>query len=458
MEMLVARSSIEAIQWPAIPARRGAALLAMQFQLERSQWWPPDTIRRHQFRQLDVLLRHAFATVPFYRRRLHEAGIDPAAGITDEDWARIPVLSRRDIQEAGKDLHSRRLPPRHGKAHTLQTSGSTGMPLTALGTQLTQFFWLCFTLRDQLWQRFDLTKKLAAIRYSGRGAGKYPDGLSMANWGPSTAPAYPSGPAVFLSIDTPVPQQVEWLQRQDPEYLITFPSNLEAIIAYCRDQRIALPKLRAVETLAEVLYPETREACREVWGVRVADIYSAQETGYIALQCPDHEHYHVQSENGLVEVVDEDGGACGPGETGRVVVTPLHNFAMPLIRYDVGDYAVVGEPCPCGRGLPVLKRILGRVRNMLTFPSGEQRWPIFNLYKFGDVAPVRQVQVVQKGLDELEVRLVVKAEMGEQDEERLRDVMRAGIGGAFRITFTYHDHIPRSKGGKFEEFRSELVT
>jgi phenylacetate-CoA ligase len=102
----------------------------------------------------------------------------------------------------------------------------------------------------------------------------------------------------------------------------------------------------------------------------MVDMYTCQEAGYLALQCPDHPHYHVQSENVLLEVVDDQGLPCAPGEVGRVLVTSLNNFATPLIRYEIGDYAEVGAACSCGRGLPVLKRIMGRYRNLLTLPDG----------------------------------------------------------------------------------------
>src|SRR3546814_12850457 len=89
-------------------------------------------------------------------------------------------------------------------------------------------------------------------------------------------------------------------------------------------------------------------------------LYSTHEFGYLAFQCPQHDHYHVQAEAALVEVLNEAGKPCRPGEIGQVVTTPLLNFAMPMISYAVGDLAEVGPPCPGGRGLQVRKRILGR--------------------------------------------------------------------------------------------------
>jgi phenylacetate-CoA ligase len=450
------KSNVEGIVWPGIADTRGAAMLAMQFQLEQSQWWPPEEIRRRQMEQLWVVLRHAVQTVPYYKKSFAEAGLDISGGLSEAAWSRVPLITRRDIQGAGNSLLSTAVPKSHGRVHSLSTSGSTGMPVTTSGTEVTQFFWLSITLRDQLWQRLDFRKKLVAIRYSRDGRGAYPDGAPGASWGAATDLVTMTGPSAFLSISTPVAQQVEWLQRENPDYFITYPSNLMALLTFCRDRNIKIPNLRLVETLSEILHPEVRQACRDIWGVRIADMYSSQEVGYITLQCPEHEHYHVQAENLLVEILDDEGRPCAPGETGRVVLTPLHNFAMPLIRYSVGDFAVVGEKCSCGRGLPVINRVLGRVRNMLTLPSGAQLWPYFGGDKFAKVAPVRQYQIVQKTLTELEVRIVPERPLTADDENRIRGVIADQVGQGFQVQFTYHEAIARSKGGKFEDFRSDL--
>lgn len=458
MDFTIFKSATEGIAWPAIPETRGLGLMAMQFQLERTERWPQQRLRALQFHQLGHLLRHAAKTVPYYRRRFAEAGFDPQEALNEATWPRVPFLSRRDIQQAGDTLFSESVPKSHGTVHTLSTSGSTGMPVTIRGTQVTQFFWLNFTLRDQLWQGFDTTKTLVAIRHSRSGRGLYPDGLRSQGWGAATDPIFRTGPSAFLAITTPVHEQVEWLQRQNPDYLITYPSNLMALLTHCREKNIRFPKLRAVETLSEILHPEVRKACREVWGIKIVDMYSSQEVGYIALQCPDYEHYHIQSENVLVEVLDENDRPCKPGQTGRVVLSTLHNYAMPLIRYVVGDYAVMGGDCLCGRGLPVLTRILGRVRNMLTLPNGSQLWPYFGGDKFAKVAPVSQYQIVQKSVTDLEVRVVPTRPLTADDEAKIRDVITAEVGPGFAVAFSYHEAIARSKGGKFEDFRSELAT
>ncbi len=176
----------------------------------------------------------------------------------------------------------------------------------------------------------------------------------------------------------------------------------------------------------------------------------------MALQCPENDHYHVQCENVLLEVLDEKGVPCKPGETGRVVVTAMHNFATPLIRYSIGDYAMVGEACSCGRTLPVLRRIMGRVRNMMTLPSGGKVWPYFGANKLGDVAPLKQYQLVQKSLTELELRVVPERPLTSDDEAKMRTVIFESLGESFQLNFSYLDAIPCGPGGKYEDFRSEV--
>ena len=212
--------------------------------------------------------------------------------------------------------------------------------------------------------------------------------------------------------------------------------------------------------MSEVLDPELRIACQRVWGLRIVDIYSAEEVGIVALQCPEHPHYHVQAESLLVEVVDGGGRPCPADGSGRVVVTDLHNFAKPLIRYDIGDFAEVGEPCPCGRGLPVIKSVHGRVRNMLTLPSGEKLWASSHLVfvdTLGKLIPsLRQGQLIQQTLHEIEVRLAVSRPVTAEEETRVREALGKALSNAFAFRFVYFDELPRPRSGKLQAILSDL--
>ncbi len=455
MTPLIPKSAVTGVTWPALPGDWGSVQLALIYQLEQSQWWPPQALLDNQFRQLRPLLRHAAETVPFYGERLRDAGLDPGKPLTAETWIRLPVLTRREVQGSFDALQSQRIPKAHGALYEVFTSGSTGMPVRVVKTALAQFFWRTFTLRSYLWHGYDLGGTLAAIRPTKEADAAYPDGQASETWGISLDGAFATGASALLDIGSKIHEQVDWLQRQDPDYLITYPSNLGALTKFCRDRDIRLPRLRCVQTVSELLYPEVREACREVWGVPVTDTYSTEEVGYIGVQCPESDHLHVLAEGALVEVVDERGAPCAPGKVGQVVVTPLHNFAMPLIRYAVGDLAEAGSPCACGRGLPVLARVLGRLRSMVRLPNGELHYANFqDLLKGFD--QINQFQIVRVAEQALEMKLVAARELEAGEAEALAARVRERFKYSFAVAFSYHDEIERSAGGKFEDYRSDF--
>jgi len=429
----------------------------MQYQLEQSQWWKPEEIQTQQFRQLEHVIDHAYQTVPYYQDSFKSAGFLPGKCSLREAWSQLPILKREEIQQAGDALVSDSIPEQHGKTFTIWTSGSTGRPINVMGTGLTRHFWQAFTLREQLWHDRDLSKRLAVIRYYADDKAPAPDGVSTQVWGPATGQVYDTGPCEILSLASTIEEQVTWLCKHDPEYLLTFPSNLQALVTYFIEHGMTLSKLRGVSTLSEALGPNLRDTVRKAWDVELQDMYSIQEAGYLALQCPQHEHYHVQAENVLLEILNDKGQECKPGEVGRVVITTLHNFATPLVRYEVGDYAEVGAPCPCGRGLPVINKILGRFRNMIVLPSGEQFWPVLGYKQIEDIIDVRQFQAIQHSSEQIEMKLVVNGEVSEAQEQQLIAVIQKSLGYTFQIRFTYVNEIPRSKSGKYEEFISHTV-
>jgi len=441
---------------PLCPARPGD--LAFQRQLQDSQWWPAERILDHQLGLAQRLLVHAYRTVPFQRARIEAAGIDPDIALTIEAWRRLPPLRRRDLQEAGSALVSSHIPKAHGAIVANSSSGSTGTPVTVRGTAFDASVFKCVNLRHFLWHPHDFTGRLVSIRRIKSEKADYPNGVTYARWGDTATFPFRTGPAFALSIRASISEQAEWLVRQDPDYLLTYPSNARELAWHCARRGIALPHLEHVAMMGEVVGEEVREAVREAWGAPVVDTYSAQEVGMIADQCPSSERYHVQAETMLVEVIDGAGRACELGQRGRVLVTPLFNYATPLLRYELGDHAEVGAPCACGRGLPVLTKILGRERNaLLVAPNGERYWPAFGSRGFTAIAPIVQHQFVQKDAEWIEGKLVTERPLTKDEEAALADHVQSRLPWPFRISFAYVDEIPRNAGGKFENFVSELA-
>lgn len=452
--MNIPRSTVASIIWPAIPNTRAAALLALLEQFSRSERTSPEALLTQQFRQLDALAAHAYEHAAFWRERLAGAGYRPG-GTLRAIWPALPVLERAELQVQGAAVRCAVIPQGHGGAGEVATSGSTGMPVRVRKSELTTLFWEAVTLRDHLWHGRDFSQVLAGIRWFPDGGALPPDGESWPDWGAPVSTVYASGPAHGLAITATVAQQAAWLARVQPAYLVIFPSLLPDLIRECARQGVRLAALKEVRTVGESVDDAARALCRDAWKVPVHDLYSAQEVGYMTVQCEAGSH-HIQAETVHLEVLNEAGGACAPGETGRIVVTPLHNFATPLFRYAVGDYAEVGAACACGRTLPVLQRILGRARNMLTLPGGGRLWPRLAEMRYHEVLPVRQFQLVQTALDALELRLVADRKGTPEEEARLRQLIGERLGYPFALTVTYLDAIPRSPSGKFEDFRSEL--
>ena len=439
-------SMIEGISWPAIPPPKSAGLLAMQYQLEHSQWLPAAELERHQFEQAALLLRHALATVPHYREKFRAFAMPAKLGA--DTWRSLPMLERSEINDHFERMKSTAVPPGHGNLRMYGSSGSTGRPLEVLGTDTTHFFWLSLSLRDHVWHGRDLTKKLAAIRTKvtvgkSPGWGEWSDGIV-------------SGPSSALNIQTDVDRQLDWLIAEDPEYLLTHPTNLLALVTRAAVRGVRPANLRETRTFGEMLQPGLRELVRQVWDAKLTDTYSAEETGYIALQCPETGHYHIQSENLLVEILNARGEPCQPGEVGEVVVTTLHNFAMPLIRYRILDHAEAGAPCPCGRGLPVLRRIAGRQRNMVVLPDGRTHWPSFPSEAWLAIAPVRQFQLTQHDAHTIEIKLVCPRPLSTQEEAGIRAMLTERFGYPFDFRFNYQDYIAPTPNGKFEDFISRV--
>ncbi|MES1183366.1 MAG: hypothetical protein ABUL60_06095 [Myxococcales bacterium] len=455
------RSGTAGVLWPAAPGRAGAELLAQLYQLEQTQYFPLPLLRTRQLQQFAQLAHHAAETSEFYAERFQALGLSPTGPWTWERFRALPLLSRRELLTRAPQIHSQRPPPSHGTWHELQTSGSTGEVVAVRRTAVNQLMWLALAMRDHLWHQRDFRGSLAVIR-----ANVPPQdddtapSAREAGWGPPVSLLHDSGPCFTRPLSTDVGVLAAWLVDKNPDYLLTYPTALSGLLDRFQATGRQPSKLREVRTIGETLSPELRARCQAVLGVPVVDGYSAQEVGAIALQCPQTGLYHVHAESLIVEVLNADGGDCAPGETGRVVVTDLHNFATPLIRYELRDYAEVGPAagCSCGRGLPTLTRVLGRQRNMVVLPNGQRYWPLVGLHHYREVGPILQYQLIQHDLEQVELRLVTAGPLDAGAEARLTAIVQQALGHPFRIRLSYFEgELPRSAGGKFEEFMCRVA-
>ena len=435
--------------WPPLALGDNAALAALLAQLEATQWLTPAELAAHQVRQLAVVCEHHKTHTPAFAARLRSARVSYVN--TLERLRQIEPLSRRDTQSLGEQFFARQVPRHHLPFGMAKTSGSTGEPVAVRKTAITRLFWSAFTIRDHWWNGRDFGLRMSAIRAN---ISEY---IDAKDWGAPVASLFSSGEAQGIPISTDIREQLRLLRRFRPEILIVYPNNLAAFATIWEKEGYDLTTLRHIKTIGETVSADLRKRIRALTGREIEDNYSSQEAGTIAIQCPASGLYHIMSEALIVEVLNERQQPCREGEIGRVVVSDLLNLATPLIRYDIGDFAEIGPACPCGRGLPTLKRILGRERNLVRLPDGSHNWPLVGFHEFDTVAPVRQYQFVQHAIDEIEFKVVTDHAITRDQEEGLIKIAQQALNYPFRIRIVQsRERLPARPNGKFEEFISKV--
>lgn len=449
--LILERGDLPSIAWPAVHGPRLAPLAALIHQIEETQWLSGQAIAKGQRAQLAIVAAHFQAQSPWFRKRLAIAGVTPETLGQPGGHERLPILSRREAQAEFAREPALTLPEGHGPLAKFSTSGSTGEPVIVWKTALSRLDWLALTMRYYRWGCEDFTGRLASIR-----ALKQSEGLHD-NWGAPAALFARTGPMLGIEITTDVEVQIEKLRAFAPDCLMIYPSTLDAITTALETSGKTLPSIKRLWTMGETLHDAARERASHFWGINPYDAYSSEEAGYIAVQCPEGDGYHTMDEMLIVEVVDADDKAVPQGVEGRVLVTDLRNHATPLIRYEIGDYAIRGGPCACGRGLGSLSRILGRERNMILNPDGTRHWPRTGFARYRDIAPILQYQMIQTARDRIELNLVSERPLTDDEETRLRNHILGVLKHPFAIEMRYHQgNLPRGPNGKFEEFVSRI--
>ncbi|TDI55170.1 MAG: phenylacetate--CoA ligase family protein [Alphaproteobacteria bacterium] len=416
--------------------------------LAQTERWGAESLVALQLRQAAELVRYAQRFSPFHKDRLAGVDLAPGAALTPDAFAAIPFLTREDVQNAKATLFSTQLPRGHGPAFDLHTTGSSGQPVHVKSTKYSSLFNMAVTMRGHRWFERDLAGINVTIKVISGSLGRT-ENKSWAAGG--------TGAGFTYSNRIPVAQLYDWLLADDPHYLQCHPSILLELIHRSRDMGAKPARLRDVRSMGEILEPGLRALCQREWGVPVRDNYSCEELATLALTCPEHDHLHIQAERVLLEILDDENCPCAPGEVGRVVVTGLINFATPLIRYELGDRAVAGAPCPCGRGLGVIERIIGRERLPVILPSGDRVFPVLDAEPLLLKGGVRQYQLVQTSTEEIDLKLVADPRLSEAEEADIAAHLQRNFGHPFRFNFIYVDEIPREASGKFQIFKSELI-
>jgi phenylacetate-CoA ligase len=420
--------------------------------LAKTEWLSPEKLRGYQTPLISKLLLHARQATDFYRYRF-DFDISSANEI-EKNWSAIPILTRAEAVAARERLASRFVPPEVGATHQGTTSGSTGLPFPYRRSDISGIASQALTERMWRWWGVDGQKSFARISFDRRRIAPPPDGATLSGW----HRAHPHARYYVLSTAADVEMQMRWLAVRKPAYFGAYSSLLKEIALACKrtGTRLGFELLFSFGTVVD---EETRELCRNVFAAEIVDTYGAEEAGHFAAQCRQCGEYHVSAEATYLEILRADGSQAKPGEFGRVVVTSFYNYAMPLIRYEIGDLAEAGSMhARCRRGLPSLRRILGRYRNLFRFHDGKVMSISAGQFKLREFLPLTQTQIVQLDFNRVEIRWVSDGSERPIDLTALTERVRTVLQRPVEVSIRKVDAIERSPSGKFEDCVSLVPT
>ncbi|MGI6415820.1 MAG: phenylacetate--CoA ligase family protein [Thermoguttaceae bacterium] len=420
-------------------------------ELERSQWLSRKAIEELQFERLRNLISYAFENCPYYAETWRALGLRPNDLIAPDSFARWPLVDREVIRTHRLNMRSTE-PDMHLIAKT--TGGSSGEPLH-------------FDLNE------DSNDRRAAASFRGYAwADAAPGTKQWYLWGAPPAGAQTRLQRLkehlyhqwlyrhhiansFSFSEQAVPVFLRHLDRCRPHVIVAYTTPLYEFARSLKERGDIPFSPRSIVVGAEKIHDFQRALIEEVFHAPVFETYGSREFMLMGAECDRHEGLHLAAENLLLEIVDDDGLPTPAGEEGNVVITDLFNYGMPFIRYVNGDRAVAGfTDCACGRGLPVLRRVVGRQLDVVTTPDGRRIPGEFFVYVLKDFASVRRFQVLQDRPGRIEIKLAVNDRWSAKDQSLLERQVRPQVGSAVELLLSEVDEIALTGVGKLQVVRN----
>lgn len=404
--------------------------------LEKIQWQRKERIETIQLVSLRALLSHAYQHVPYYNKVFRQLKMKPSEIGSVEDLKKLPVLKRTQVATMPTELRAQNFPT---NLLPYQTSGTTSTPVQFY-RDLNDYAWgTAAMLRGFRWAGFKLWSKKAMIWNFRRNE------LQDIRFKFFNLLARRLAISVFQFSQPTMGLISSALRSYDPQFIIGYSSALYLLAKYCLDKGLEMARPKAIFSTSSKLLPGQRRAVEEAFCCEVYDWYASREMLTIASECSHHSGLHVASDHVVLEFVKE-GEHVAPGEEGRILVTNLHNYAMPFIRYDIGD---VGKPsrdsCVCGRGLPLMESVEGRTYEIFVTSDGSFT-TLRDFDTFFEDIPVREFQVIQNSPDEIYVRVVKDIGYAQRHTAFIENNLK--WAGKAKIVVEIVDSIPFERSGK----------
>jgi phenylacetate-CoA ligase len=425
--------------------RHGLPSVYGRIAAEDAARYTPGEVYRRQDEALTRLIQHCRDTVPFYRDRIASAGVPEA---DPREYLRgLPLLTKADLRHDGAELVTS--VPRRG-INRVSSGGSTGEPVSLVQDQQHWDWSAAVQMLHTSWTGHRIGGSEVYVWGSERDLLTGTVGVRMAAVNALMRRSYLNA---FRMTADDMRGLLRRLDERPPDIIVAYAQSLYEVARFASEEGIAVRPQRAVIVTSETLHGFMRDAIESTFGCRVFNRYGSREVGDIAGECPSHEGLHVFPWTNYVEIVDERGEPVPPGVDGEVVVTCLTNFAMPLVRYRIGDRAALAPDgvCSCGRAGQRLLRVLGHSGE--TFKSSDGAL-VDGGYLTGMMYLrewVERFQVVQHDYDVLEFRIVPRAgtKPPERELSEITGKVRRAMGERCDVRFAFVDDIPPLPSGKF---------
>ncbi len=380
------------------------SIIRLRHLMNRNQWLPDEKLQDFQDVRIQTIVSHAYRNVPYYRQLFDDLGLRPRDVRTASDLARLPILDRDDVRRAGDRLHAtnaRRFRPVH---HT--TSGTTGDPLAILLDKGANILEFVYYWRHWSWAGYrlgDRFAELGALHFMSRA----PIAHEPADWQPQLGRLMLNSSLISRRH---VSQMAAAIRRRRPKFIKGVASALYYFCRCLEDAGVDNLSFDGAFSTGEVLPDDFRRKIQSALRCPVLDSYGHMERTAAISQCPEG-GYHVNSDYGVLELIDRRPSDTPGTSLARPVGTSLYNMAMPLLRYDIGDTIEIydnSRRCPCGRTLPLIKAIHGRTNDVVITPDGRYLTTLFILQQ--QIEGAELVQFVQESPADLALRVVPQSD------------------------------------------------
>lgn len=431
--------------FPVMLACYGEKTLSKLKELEDFQWLPNIGIRQWQLEKLRKLFLHANEKIPYYRRMFNDYGLNPKDINTFADIQQYPILDKIAIRDNFKDLL---ITPPPGRYEKRITSGTTGLALSFIKDRHATSYMRAADYRSLRWHGLDIGMKQA--RFWSSSLNTTQNYMNRLNDALLRRKRYP----VLALSDDICCDYYKDMQRFRPDFVYGYAS---AIYEFARvlllKQLPVIPSIKLVITTSEVLFRHQRETIEEAFKCKCVNEYGCTEVGPIAFEC-EKGNLHLMDDNLYVEFT-QNGKHVAPSEPGDILITELHNFSMPFLRYNIGDAGTyTTDPCPCGRGLSVMASIEGR--QSIYFQTRDGRLVYDNLFDFFIKGPyIKSFEVLLVKNDKLLINIIPETDhISPKTLDEYSEKVRLVTGKQMEIEYKIVSHIERDPSGKRNYFKS----